>query len=265
MMEYGVCNLSAIPLRAETSEKAEMVSQLLFGDAFLITEQNDEWLKIKTCDCDYEGWINKKLFNSLHHKDVENYLMSEKYIVKDYLFFLKDFETNITFPIFIGSSFPYPQGDMLILGDRIFIVNLPEDMPKKKHPVLSVAQHSLLSFVSVYLESPYLWGGRTPAGIDCSGLVQLAFKSIGISIPRDASQQVHCGNFIDINETQPGDVAFFHNEGGKIVHTGIVLSSGQIIHASGKVRIDRLDATGILNEKSGEYTHKLHVIKRIIS
>ena len=124
---HGVTNLSVVPLRAEPSERAEMVSQLLFGDAYSVLEENDSWLRIRTCDCDYEGWINRKNHNPLHEKDVEDYLAAPKYIVKDYLLFIKTFETDIAFPIFIGSSFPYPKDGILILGNSIFLINTPEE------------------------------------------------------------------------------------------------------------------------------------------
>jgi len=265
-MRYGVCNLAIIPVRKEPSETAEMCTQLLFGEAYQLVEKAGKWIKIATCDCHYEGWINENQFNPIHELDVENYLKSEKYILKEMLLFIKDFESNITFPIFIGSSFPIPKDNMLILGDNIFVIQLPEKQESKPNSLLSEKQYDLLRFVSAYLEAPYLWGGRTPAGIDCSGLVQLAFKSIGINLPRDASQQVEYGENVDfIMEANIGDVAFFQNEEGKVIHTGIIVANGTIMHASGKVRIDSVDSTGIFNKKLEQYTHHLRVIKRLIT
>ena len=265
-MMYGVCHLSIIPVRKEPCETAEMCTQLLFGEAYQVIEKSVKWLKIATCDCGYEGWISENLFNPLHELDVENYLNSEKYILKELLFLIKEFESNITFPIFIGSSFPMPQDNILILGESIFVVQLPENQEIKNSSLLSTEQYNLLRFASTYLEAPYLWGGRTPAGIDCSGLVQIAFKSIGIELPRDASQQVEYGENVDfIMEANAGDVAFFQNEEGKVIHTGIMLGNETIIHACGKVRVDPIDSTGIFNKKSEQHTHRLRVIKRFIS
>jgi hypothetical protein len=265
-MKYGITHLSQISMRAEPSHKAQLVSQLLFGDAYQIEEVVGDWLKIKTLDCGYEGYIEKKLWNEMHEDDAAEYASLKKYIVTDYLIFIKEFETNITFPVFMGSSFPYPQDNMLILGNAIFIVELPEARVFPKHPNLSEEQSALLQFASGYLRAPYLWGGRTPAGIDCSALVQLAFKSINIALPRDASQQVNAGTQVDFTtEWQIGDIAFFDNEEGNITHIGIICGKDKILHASGFVRIDILDSTGIYNKQLEQYTHKLRVVRRVTS
>lgn len=255
---YGICNLSMIPLRTEPSEAAEMASQLLFGEAYSVLEEQGKWLKIATADCQYEGWIDRKLYNPLRDEEAETYLAANKYIVKELFFFIKEAENNITFPIFLGSSFPYPNDGTVTLGNSRFRITLPEEKTQS-------ALETLLQTATSYLYAPYLWGGRTPAGIDCSGFVQVVFKCCGISLPRDASQQALCGETVDfIGEAREGDVAFFENEEGRIIHTGIICGAGRIIHASGRVRIDPIDQTGIFNQERGRYTHTLRIIKRIM-
>ena len=252
-------------MREEPAHKSQLVSQLLFGDAYQIEEFAGDWLKIKTLDFGYEGFIEKKLWNELHEVDAVEYSSLKKYLVTDYLIFIKEFETNITFPVFMGSSFPKPKDNMLILGSSIFVVELPEERIVPKFPNLSEQQSAILQFASGYLQAPYLWGGRTPAGVDCSALVQLVFKRIDICLPRDASQQVNYGEQIDFaTEWQVGDVAFFDNEEGKITHAGIIIGKDKILHASGFVRIDMLDTTGIYNKPLEQYTHKLRIVKRIL-
>jgi len=264
-MKYGITHLSQISMREEPAHQAQLVSQLLFGDAYQIEEFVGDWLKIKTLDCEYEGFIEKKLWNEMHEEDAAEYHSFKKYIVTDYLIFIKEFETNVTFPVFMGSAFPYPQDNMLILGNAIFVVELPDARVFPKHPALSEPQSALLQFASGYLRAPYLWGGRTPMGLDCSALVQLAFKSVNILLPRDASQQISYGTQVDFaTEWQVGDVAFFDNEEGKITHTGILCGKDKILHASGFVRIDMLDTTGIYNKHLEQYTHKLRIVKRML-
>jgi len=262
-MKFGVCHLSQISMREKPCHTSQLVSQLLFGDAYQVEEVVDDWLKIKTFDCGYEGFIDKRLWNEMHEKDAAEYSSLKKYFVTDYLIFIKEFETNVTFPVFMGSSFPYPKDNMLILGNAIFLIELPKEPVFPQSPTLSGQQTVLLRFASGFLRAPYLWGGRTPAGIDCSALVQLAFKSIGISLPRDTSQQVNHGVQIDFaTEWQVGDVAFFDNEEGKIIHTGIICGKDKILHSSGFVKIDHLDTTGIYNKQNELYTHKLRIVKR---
>jgi gamma-D-glutamyl-L-lysine dipeptidyl-peptidase len=115
------------------------------------------------------------------------------------------------------------------------------------------------------LNSPYLWGGKTPFGIDCSGFTQMAYKLAGIKLRRDAWQQAEQGHTINLlEETEPGDLAFFDNDEGNIVHVGIILRDHKIIHAAGKVRIDSIDHYGINNKELKKYTHKLRLIKRMV-
>ena len=264
---YGVANLSVLNMRAEPSHRAELVSQMLFGDAYEVVEEASEWLKVRTCDCGYEGWITRRLHNPLHEKDVEDYLSADKYLVRDLLLPIANFENNISFPIFIGSSFPYPKDGILILGNSVFTVKIPDEVPVKEAHGISLPQLKLMQFAATFLNAPYLWGGRTPAGIDCSGFSQLAYKSVGIALPRDASQQVECGTTVDfVEEAQIGDLAFFSSssDAESISHVGIVCGKNKIIHSSGKVRIDSLDSTGIFCNEEGRYTHFLRIIKRIM-
>ena len=128
----------------------------------------------------------------------------------------------------------------------------------------------LQSIQESFLGAPYLWGGRTPWGVDCSGLVQMIFILMGIYLPRDAAQQAEEGDVVDLLDlSEPGDLVFFDNDEGRIVHVGVVLTRNdeddlRVAHASGRVRIDRLDQQGIYNAEEGRYTHKLRLVRRVL-
>lgn len=263
-MEYGICIRMDMAVRAQPAHTAEMVTQLLFGETYIVLEKKPEWLKISTVDDQYEGWINWKQHFLLSEEDFARNQALPHYMVRDTFLYIYENATHISFPIFIGSRFPMPEQGHFALGNRQFTVKLPVPPNLPHHKGLSPQQEELLVFAIHYLNAPYLWGGRTPAGIDCSAFAQLVFRSIGIALPRDASQQINAGTAVDfVEESKIGDLAFFENEEGKIVHTGIVCGYHQIIHAGGFVQINTLDETGIYNQNLKKYTHKLTLIKRL--
>ncbi len=264
-MNTGICIWSSSTLRAEASHRSEMVSQLLFGETYTIIDQTPEWLKIRTTDCGYEGWLSHKQHTPLSDEEFARYETQPRYRVRDTFLYIRDAQTNIAFPVFIGSRFPLPDNGLFLLGSKRFRVTLPEPTETPRHEGLSVQQDELLDTAFHYLNAPYLWGGRTPAGIDCSGFVQNVFANLGIQLPRDASRQVDLGQNVDfVDEAQIGDLAFFENEEGYIIHVGIVCGYHQIIHSSGHVQINTLDSNGIFRADLGKYTHQLRIIKRIL-
>ncbi len=264
-MSTGICIWSSASLRAEANHRSEMVSQLLFGETYSILESNTEWLKIRTSDCGLEGWIHHKQHTPLSDEAHALYVSGPRHFVRDTFLYLRDTATHIAFPVFLGSQFPAPTDGRFQLGGKEFKVSLPETGTVNRHEGLTEQQDSLLDFAFRYLNAPYLWGGRTPAGIDCSGLVQNVFSSIGIRLPRNASQQVERGVAVDfVDEARIGDLAFFENGEGYIIHVGIVCGHHQILHASGHVQINTLDPTGIFQSDLGQYTHRLRIIKRVL-
>lgn len=248
-MAYGCCHLSLVPVRASANDESEMVTQLLFGDVFEITERNTKWVKIKNAFDHYEGWIDAKQYLSINvqqFNDIKSQLLNCSTDLVEYV----ESPKNELIPVIMGSSL---KG--LSRLDYKFDANMSNG---------TVRRDKIVPTALLYLNAPYVWGGMSPFGIDCSGYTQMVYKTCGIQLHRDSSLQAQQGeNLSFIEEAQPGDLAFFDNEEGNIIHVGIMMKNNYIIHAHGQVRIDRIDHTGIFNVETRNYSHKLRVIKHI--
>jgi hypothetical protein len=251
-MQFGICNLAVIPLRAEPSERSEQVSQILFGESFEILIWKDKWAKVLTAFDRYEGWISVIQFAMLGHVAFKT--LAQSRVPLTYRAVTQSWKKpdNSVLYLPIGSSLVFLEGTTCKIGNEKFEI------------IGEIgAREGLASTAKSFLNTPYLWGGRTHFGIDCSGFTQAVYKLHGITLPRDAWQQAENGLVVDfLQEGKLGDLAFFDNDEGRITHVGILLNNGQIIHASGKVKIDTIDNQGIYSEEQKRYTHKLKVIKR---
>ena len=258
---YGICTIALIPCRAEPSSKSEMVTQLLFGEYYKIIEKKREWLRIETAYDNYNCWISRNTHFEIDEKTfAELSKNSGMYCTADLVNIVQNKKNNDIISVLLGSSLPNYRNTNFYFGDQKFIYE--GDVSDGNNPN---RRNAILQSAFLYLNAPYLWGGRSPFGIDCSGLTQMVFKLCGIKLKRDASQQAEKGTSLSfIEESLPGDLAFFDNEEGQIVHVGIILENFKIIHASGKVRIDKLDSHGIFNNETGKHSHRLRIMKKII-
>jgi len=269
-MEFGICLQCVIPVRSEPSHRAEMVTQLLFGELFKILIFEKEWAKIEMAYDDYHGWIPGNQIGVLTEKEFLHLFNTENIITSELVQLISNLTSKTIFPIVVGSSLPgYKNGEFKILGETYYFDGETSSGPSfetfKTPAELLRAKQEIVSDAMLYLNAPYLWGGRTPFGIDCSGFSQMVYKLNRIRLLRDASQQALQGETLSfLSEAEPGDLAFFDNEQGNIIHVGIIIDPSHIIHASGKVRIDSIDHEGIYNVAESRYTHKLRVIKRIV-
>lgn len=252
---FGICNLAIIPLRSEPSDRSEIVSQVLFGEHFEILEQVKQWSKIKLQFDNYEGWVDSKQYQNISEAAFQQLSNDVIILNADLLEYITG-PNNLLLPIPLGSSLSFLNYGTINSANFNFAGTKISSINSKKH---------ILDTAFLYLNAPYLWGGKTPFGIDCSGFTQMVYKLNGYQLWRDASQQALQGEPLSfIEESEPGDLAFFDNDEGDIIHVGIIMQDNYIIHASGKVRIDRLDHLGIYNAETNRHTHKLRVIKKII-
>ena len=259
-MSHGICLLSVVPCRKEASNTSEMVTQLLFGETYEIIEETEGWYKIIIAYDSYECWLNKKQHNFLTEKTFHEIKKNKTFCNGDLVQVLKNKKLNTNIAITIGSSLPLLNKNDIQFDNFHFSFDGTTIDSSIKNNAQKIVQTAYL-----FLNAPYLWGGKNPFGIDCSGFTQLVYKLNGYKLPRDAFQQVEIGHPLSfVEESETGDLAFFDNEEGRIVHVGILLDNQTIIHASGQIRIDKFDHYGIFHSDIKKYSHNLRVIKRIL-
>ena len=249
---YAICHLSIVPLRGESSHKSEQISQLLYGELCFIIKQEGGWYYIRTDYDNYEGWVDSKQLTPISDAMYEE----SKKILPRYASDMVDYvqisdKQYDLLPICIGAT----------VSNAPLLGHLFEG--EVQHKVL---RKNIIEIASKYLNTPYIWGGKSPFGIDSSGFVQMVYKLIGIKIPRDVSEQCEVieKNIDSLEDTEIGDLLFFNNSAGRIAHVGIIIQRGFIIHAYGSVRIDRIESEGICDIETGKITHKLRFIRRIL-
>lgn len=255
---FGICRLATVPMRHKGADSAEMISQLLYGEHYSVLEEseNKKWIRVRNAFDDYEGWIDKKQHTQISKAFFDEVNNSDYQISTD-LFSEIEYNGQSQF-ISIGAVLP-------ILSSSLF--NDQEKVSLKggaKPMQLKLKRAEILRFASALMNTPYYWGGRSSFGIDCSGFTQLLYRLAAYKLPRDSSQQILAGEQISLSEALPGDLAFFNNQEGRMNHVGLLYAADKIIHASGKVRLDKIDSNGIFNDEQKSYTHHLFMVKRYL-
>ncbi|HNF28780.1 MAG TPA: C40 family peptidase [Chitinophagaceae bacterium] len=246
-MNYACTIVPVAPLRSEALHSSEMVSQLLFGECVTILDSTKDFFKVSSMYDDYIGWCSKKQLTTVNENfSIQNHKQCTNIPITTALY--KESNLYLSSGSFIGAL----KNNILTINDKIFNIHF------------NSTETNIQKVIHSYLNTPYLWGGKSIFGIDCSGFTQQVYKILGTKIYRDAYEQAQQGKVIGfLQEAAIGDLAFFDNENGKITHVGILLNDHEIIHASGIVRIDLIDNEGIINSETKERTHHLRLIKRI--
>lgn len=252
---YAIANLSIVPLRALPQHKSELVSQVLFGEYIKVLATEENWSYIELEQDTYQGWIESSQLAPISSIEYERFVSNNTKA--------KVLDNNTTIEL-EGKNIDIVRGTTLPYYDNGFF-EINNQQIRYSGKVISDKQNRnrLIDIANSYLNTPYLWGGKTSYGIDCSGFTQMVYHICGYSLQRDASLQAKQGELVVfLQQVSIGDLAFFDNEEGNITHVGIVLANNKIIHAAkGKVRIDSLDQEGIYNDELKKYTHHLRMLR----
>lgn len=258
-IDFGVCRLSVVPVRLESSDRAEQVTQLLFGDQYEVIDQTRDrkWLRIRVHFDQYEGWIDGKQHHGIP-QDYFDYLdRAEFKITTDLTSTMLYHKSPLV--ILMGSMIPISSSELFKMEEQFAFNGEAKNVGQKRE------FEYLRALALKYINAPYQWGGKSPFGIDCSGLTQMVFKIGGFKLLRDAWQQAGQGKAVgNFSEARPGDLAFFKNQHDKVSHVGILLNDEKILHAHGRVRIDHINDEGILDLETKVYSHTLAFIRRIL-
>ena len=251
-----------MPVRAEAREGAEQNTQMLFGELAEVLEEQARWTRIRLDLDGQEGWVDAKMIAPIGGKDLTAYKKAYKTaaMVKFPMTYAVSENNGQTIPLTAGTRLPnYKDGRFEVLGVGF---RIDPHMVSIQPSVISL--QTLLETTRFFINTPYLWGGKNALGMDCSGFTQVVMSLFGKKLLRNASEQATQGRAIkERPKAQAGDLVFFDHEDGKISHVGIVIDPDRVIHCSGRVKVEKLDDTGIFNAETGEYSHHLTQIRRL--
>ncbi|OFY65262.1 MAG: hypothetical protein A2V64_05160 [Bacteroidetes bacterium RBG_13_43_22] len=253
-MDRFICENVFVPLRSGPSHRSEMLSQVLFGEKYQVLDQSGHWFRIVTLFDNYTGWIDIN-----HIQQTEDKVKGTGHVLNRFLLCYKNDKTKMILEAGCEIYNPDFDNKKFTIGKNNYTTSADFNNS------FITTTDSFADLAMKFINSPYIWGGRIPSGIDCSGFTQLVYKILGMAIPRDSWQQSEKGSDVSfIDEAIPGDLVFFDNERGRISHVGMIVSKGLVIHASGRVRIDTIDHQGIYKNETRGYSHHLRTIRRIV-
>lgn len=253
---YAICYSVNIPLRSNPADGAEMMTELLFGDACIVLEETGTWSRVINKSDGYEGWLTTKMLTFVSEEEYDAYNPVNSPVVTSSFAVAYTKDGNERIVLTGGSVLPYYDisDNSFSVERRRFVID---------NSFVNNPGDNIVDTAYRYLNSPYLWGGKNVMGIDCSGLTQVVYRMHGFQLQRDACAQIVHGIEVRFTDAVSGDLAFFANPKGCITHVGIIAGNGKIIHASGSVHVDMIDERGIYSARLGKYTHILYSVRHI--
>lgn len=256
VIDYGVCRLALVPIRKEPRDTTEQITQLLFGDHYEVTETSDDkrWLRVVIHADRAEGWLDARQHHAISREYFEQINQTDFKITTEVASAVLYKKSPLT--IVMGSIVPISNSELFKIEEQFAFNGEAKGLGQKRD-----AEY-LKTIARKYIAAPYQWGGKSPFGIDASGLTQMVYRIAGYNLYRDVRQQSTQGK--KVSEAIQGDLVFFADKNSTVKHVGILLEEGRVIHAYGQVRVDTLSEEGLRHPETGAITHALHSIRRIL-
>ncbi len=282
--QYAIVKLSANMMREKPAYEAELGSQALMGDIVEVLDKKDYWVKIKT-DEPYVGWVNELGLRYVGEKELNKYKKAKKLIcIKNYshIYSKPSTKSRIISDFILGNRvWAVSKKGKLVkkrgfykikIGGKKFAYVKAKDVKRYKEKKAKNFYSNLVKTAYRYMGVPYLWGGKSIKGVDCSGFISNIWYLNGVKLPRNASQQAQLGEEVIIynkegeifcDNLKAGDLLFFGKKGengekDKINHVAMYLKNSKFIHASQLVRINSLK-----KEDKNHYYRKPIFAKRL--
>jgi hypothetical protein len=254
--DFGVCRYSVIPVYEQADYRSKLYNQLLFGEHYTVTGSKGDWISIQLAFDLSGGWISKYQHHSISKEYFEQINSSDYKITTDIASTI--LYKKVPIHIVMGSVVPISNSELFKMEEQLAFNGESKSLSQKRDVEF------LKSVIAKYGNAPFLPGGKSPFGIDSSGMAQMAFKICGIKIPRTSEEQSQAGKAVtDLKDALPGDLIILKKSDKEII-TSIFIAGEMVALVDNHAHQEKIDQKGIKYIGQKKYTWNIESIRRVI-